>query len=193
MSDITLLAIGRWLGIVGLVVLVTSGIGGTLMASRTAQKLTFLKGQTFSYHRLLSLFGAALFLLHPVPMILADHTTGMRVRDVFVPFMAPKQTLWIGLGTVAAYALLVVTVSSIFIKKLKRQTWRALHYGTYLVLALGLIHGLFISGEFEPGESPEFDEPEKIILLIMAAIALALPAWRVRVARRERAQDARVL
>jgi len=186
MDDDTLLIIGRWLGIVGLAVLVVSGIGGTLLASRTAQKLKFLKGKTFKYHRLFSLIGAGLFLLHPIPMILATHTTGMRIRDIFVPFIAPKQTLWIGLGTVAAYVLLVVTVSSIYIKEMKRTTWRALHYGTYLVFVLGLVHGLFISGEFKAGESLDFDEPEKIILLLMALIAVTLPAWRVRVARQKK-------
>ncbi len=185
--DDVLLTIGRWLGIVGLAVLVVSGIGGTLLASRTAQKLKFMKGQTFKYHRLFSLVGAALFLLHPIPMIFAAHTTGMGVRDIFVPFIAPKQTLLIGLGTVAAYGLLIITISSIYIKNIKQTTWRALHYGTYPVFALGLVHGLFISGEFKPGESFEFDEPEKILLLLLAGIVVAMPAWRVRIARRKKA------
>lgn len=187
-DDDVLLIIGRWLGIVGLTILVLSGIGGTLLASRTAQKLKCLKGQTYKYHRLFSLVGAAVFLLHPVPMIFASHTTGMRVRDIFVPFIAQKQAIWIGLGTVAAYVLLIVTISSIYIKRLKRSTWRVVHYGTYLVFVLGLIHGLFISGEFKPGESIEFDEPEKIVLLLIAAIATSFPVWRVAVACQKNAR-----
>lgn len=189
-SDDLLLTIGRWLGLVGLGLLVLSGIGGTLLASRTAQKLKFLKGRTFDYHRVLSLIGATLFLLHPVPMIFASETSGMTIRNTFLPFTAPKQTLWIGLGTVAAYVLAVVTVSSIYIKKLKRSTWRALHYGTYLVFVLGLAHGLFISGEFKEGESFELDEPEKIILLVMTALVVSFPAWRVRIARGKKAKRA---
>lgn len=84
--------------------------------------------------------------------------------------------------------LVVVTVSSIYIKQLKRSTWRALHYGTYLVFVLGLAHGLFISGEFKEGEFFELDEPEKIILLVMTAVTLAFPTWRVRVARAKKAE-----
>ena len=191
MTDETMLILGRWVGILGLGLLIISGIGGTLLASRTAQKLKFLKGRTFEYHRILSLIGAALFLFHPVPMIFATETSGMTLRNTFIPFTAPKQTLLIGLGTLAAYVLAVVTLSSIYIKKLKRSTWRTLHYGTYLLFVLGLVHGLFISGEFKEGELFEFDEPEKILLLVMTVMTLAFPVWRVRVAREKNAETSK--
>lgn len=91
MSDETLLLIARWIGLAGLGLLVVSGIAGVLLASRPAPKTGFLKGRTFPYHRLLSLIGAGLFLLHPIPMLLAKSTTGMRLVNVFVPFTVPKQ------------------------------------------------------------------------------------------------------
>ncbi len=47
---------------------------------------------------------------------------------------------------------------------MNRRVLRTLHYGTYPVLALGLIHELFISGEFKAGEIFEFEEPEKLFL-----------------------------
>lgn len=223
MTDDTLLWFARMIGLCGLGLLIFSGIGGVLLASRTAQRIKFFKGKTFTWHRRLSLIGAALFLLHPIPMLLAHKTTGMSLTNVFVPFTAPKQSLWIALGVIAAYALIVVTISSLYIKKMKRNTWRALHYGTYLVLLLGLIHGLFISAEFRAGEGLfsteqkqerpavsqeqnreqadatagkenkdageiiDFEEPEKIILLVMAGITLLFPVWRVVIARKNRA------
>ena len=155
MTDDRLLWLARVIGLVGLGLLIFSGIGGTLLASRTAQKIKMFKGQTFKWHRLFSLIGAALFLLHPVPIVLAHRTTGMNVASVFVPGLAPKQAIWIALGIIAAYTLIVVTVSSLRIKQMKRGTWRALHYGTYLVFVLGLVHGLFISAEFRGGERRE--------------------------------------
>ncbi len=207
------------------------------MASRTAQRLKFLKGKAFKYHRLLSVIGACLLLLHPIPMALAHRTTGMNVASIFVPGLAPKQPLWIALGIIAAYILIVVTISSLRLKQIKRGTWRVLHYGTYLVFVLGLVHGLFISAEFrggeqrkeiaaerleserapagEPreergaekdrdkdakdassgerkdeGETFDFKEPEKIILLVMAGIVLLFPVWRIVVAKRNRAAKA---
>lgn len=186
MDNDLLLKIARLIGLIGVGLLVLSGIGGTLLASRTAQKIKWLKGKTFTYHRTTSLIGASLFLLHPIPMVLAHDKTGLGWLQVMVPFIAPKQNLLIGFGILAAYALLVVTVSSLVIKKMKRPTWRGLHYLAYAVFVLGLAHGLFISGEFKAGESFEWEEPEKVMLLLVAATAVLFPVWRVIAARKSR-------
>ncbi len=187
-DDDILLLLARVIGILGLSLLILSSFGGVLLVSRTAQKIKakWLRGKTFKYHRLLSIIGASLFLLHPIPMIFANQTTAMEWFHVFVPFTAPKQTLLIAIGIMAAYALLIVTISSIFIKYMNRRFWRVLHYGTYAVLVLGLIHGLFISGEFKAGEIFEFEEPEKLFLLFLAVVALGFPLWRVVIVRRNK-------
>jgi len=189
LPDDLLLKIARVIGLLGLALLIVSSVGGTLLASRTAQKIKFLKGKTFTYHRTLSLIGAALFLLHPIPLLLAHTTTGMRWWNVFVPFTAPKQGILISWGTLAAYTLLVVTVSSLYIKKMPRRQWRALHYGTYLVLGLGLLHALTISNEFARYEPFRIEEPDKFLLAVFAApMVLLFPIWRIVAARRLRAR-----
>ena len=191
MPDDLLLKIARILGLLGLALLIVSSVGGTLLASRTAQKLKFLKGQTFKYHRATSLAGAALFLAHPIPLLLAHATTGMRWWNVFVPFTAPKQGILIAWGTLAAYSLLVVTVSSLNIKKIPRTRWRLLHYGSYAVLGLGLLHALTISNEFARYEPFRIEEPDKFLLLFVAVpLVLSFPLWRMVAARRLRTEKA---
>ena len=189
MPDDILLKIARVLGLLGLALLIVSSVGGTLLASRTAQKIKFLKGQTFKYHRAVSLAGAALFLAHPIPLLLAHATTGLRWWNVFVPFTAPKQGILIAWGTLAAYSLIVVTLSSINIKKIPRRQWRLLHYGSYAVLGLGLLHALTISNEFARYEPFRLEEPDKFLLAFVAApLVLAFPLWRIIAARRLRAK-----
>ena len=189
MPDDLLLKIARVIGLLGLALLIVSSIGGTLLASRTAQRIKFLKGKTFTYHRTISIVGAALFLLHPVPLLLAHTTTGMRWWNVFVPFTAPKQGILIAWGTVAAYTLLVVTVTSLNIKKMPRRQRRILHYGTYLVLGLGLVHALTISNEFARYEPFRIEEPDKFLLAVVAVpIVLLFPIWRIITAQRLRAR-----
>lgn len=187
LPDDLLLKIARVIGLLGLALLIVSSAGGTLLASRTAQKIKFLKGKTFTYHRTLSLVGAALFLLHPIPLLLAHATTGMRWWNVFVPFTAPRQGILIAWGTLAAYALIVVTVSSLSIKKMPRRRWRALHYGSYAVLGLGMLHALTISNEFARYEPFRIEEPDKFLLAFVAVPAVLLfPTWRIVAARRLR-------
>ncbi len=185
MPDDWLLKIARVIGLLGLALLLISSVGGTLLASRTAQKIKFLKGRTFTYHRTLSVIGAALFLVHPIPLLLAHATTGMRWWNIFVPFTAPKQGILIAWGTLAAYALVVVSVSSLFIKKIPRRQWRVLHYGSYLVLGLGMLHALTISNEFARYEPFRIGEPDKFLLAFVAVpVLLLFPIWRFVAARR---------
>ncbi len=197
MSEENLLWLARMIGLIGLSLLVFSSIGGVVMSSKsTAQvgrRFARLKGKRiFASHRLLSLIGAALFLLHPIPMLFSPKTTGgLSLANVLVPFTASRQTLFTGLGTLAFYTLLLVVVSSLLFKRMKFSKWRVLHYGTYLFLALGLVHSLLISGEYKAGELFDFEEPEKIVLLFMAGIALLFPVWRIISARRH--QERRVL
>lgn len=189
MSDDILLKAARVIGLLGFAVLIISSVGGTLLASRTAQKLKFLKGQTFRYHRTVSLIGAALFLLHPIPLLFAYHTTALRWWNIFVPFTAPKQGILIAWGTLAAYVLLVVTISSLKIKQMPRRQWRLLHYGSYLVLLLGLIHSLTISNEFSAHEPFRITEPDKFLLATVALpVVLLFPLWRVYAASRLRSR-----
>lgn len=191
MPDDFFLKMARVIGLLGLALLIASSVGGTLLASRTAQKIKFLKGQTFKYHRTFSLVGAALFLLHPIPLLLAHATTGMRWWNVLVPFTAPKQGILIAWGTLAAYTLIIVTISSLNIKKIPRNLWRILHYGSYLVLGLGMIHALTISNEFAKYEPFRVEEPDKFLLAFVAVpVVLLFPIWRTVAARRLRQRKA---
>lgn len=191
MSDDLLLKAARVIGLLGLALLIFSSIGGTLLASRTAQKIKFLKGKTFTWHRTTSIIGAFLFLVHPIPLLLAHATTGMRWWNIFVPFSAPKQGILIAWGTLAAYALIVVTISSLNIKRIPRRQWRILHYGAYAVLGLGMLHALTISNEFARYEPFRVEEPGKFLLAFVAVpVVLLFPIWRIVTARHLRAGKA---
>ncbi len=188
MDNDLLLKLARVLGLLGLALLIVSSSVGTLMASRNAQKIGWLKARAFNSHRTISLIGASLFLLHPIPLLLAYQTTGLRWFNIFVPFTAPKQGILIAWGTLAAYSLIIVTISSIYIKQLGRRKWRFLHYGTYAVLALGMLHALTISNEFLRSEPFRIEEPDKFLLVLAVPVVLAFPLWRVIVARRVNAR-----
>lgn len=190
-----LLWIARMIGLAGMGLLVFSGVGGVVMSSKYAAKFSrrfprWSGAKLFANHRLVSLIGAGLFLLHPIPMLFAPRTTGgLNLTNVLVPFTASRQTLYTGLGTLAFYTLLVVVVSSLLYGRMKWGNWRILHYGTYLFFALGLAHSLLISAEYRhEAELIDFEEPEKAILAGMGGLVLAFVAWRIYAARQAKAR-----
>ncbi|MFI1988612.1 translation initiation factor III [Actinoplanes sp. NPDC020271] len=70
----------------------------------------------------------------------------IRVIDIFIPFITPTNTLFIGLGQLSGYVMVLVTWSGIvrakFIGRGKPWMWRAIHSVSYLIWPLALIHGL---------------------------------------------------
>jgi predicted ferric reductase len=182
MNEDLLIPLARVLGIAGVMVLGASAVLGVLLAWRTAQRLRLLRGRTVRVHRLLSVLGAGLLLAHPVPTVLARDTTGAGPAAVFVPFAAEKLVLNIAFGALALDVLLVVLASSLLIKRLPRKAWRRLHYGAYVVLALGLYHGLLIPDDFGLGARHAPLDPlafDKVLVeLGLVGVLLAL-GWRI--------------
>jgi predicted ferric reductase len=182
MSEDLLILLARALGIAGVMVLSASAVLGVLLASRTAQRLRLLGGHTFRIHRRLSVLGAGLLLVHPIPVVLAREMTGVSLAAVFVPFAAEKLAFNIAFGVLALDALLIVLASSLLIKHLPRKVWRRLHYGAYAVLALGLYHGLLIPNDFGPAARYAKVDPlafDKVLVELAIIGVLLASAWRV--------------
>ncbi|RCJ40650.1 hypothetical protein A6770_37485 [Nostoc minutum NIES-26] len=179
MSHSQLIWLSSAIALLGTGMLTFTAIFGSLLTLNQTRTIQLTRGQTFKYHRLISILGVVLILLHPVPLVFAQSTTGVSFVAVFVPFLAEKKVTIVAVGIFALYVLLVVLVSSLYMKYLKRRLWRVLHYGSYLFFGLGFWHGLSISDSFVPNAEVNLLEPKKIILEIEIVLLLLVVAWRV--------------
>ena len=178
MSHSQLIWLSSAIALLGTVMLTSTAVFGNLLTSHNTQKFQLTHGRAFKYHRFISIFGAVLILLHPVPLVFAQSTTGVSFASILVPFLAEKKSTIIAVGVFALYILLVVLVSSLYMKHLKQKIWRILHYGSYLFFGLGLWHGVSISDNFEPNAEVSLLDPKKILLEVEIAILLLLIMWR---------------
>lgn len=120
------------IALLGTGMLTVTALFGNFLTSRTTQKFQLTRGQAFKYHRFICILGVVLILLHPIPLVFAQSTTDVSFAAIFVPFLAEKKVTIIAVGVFALYVLLVVLISSLYIKFLKRKLWRGLYYGSYL-------------------------------------------------------------
>lgn len=96
---------------------------------------------TEGLHRYLSTVLLVFVAIHVVTLLL-DPFAKFSVGDMLVPFASSYKTLWMGLGICAA-ELLVALALSVYIRRfIGYKAWRAIHYGTYALFPLALIHGL---------------------------------------------------
>ncbi|MUL38761.1 ferric reductase-like transmembrane domain-containing protein [Gloeocapsopsis dulcis] len=179
MSHFQLIWLSSAIALLSTGILTVTAVLGASLTLRTTQKLQLTRGQAFKYHRFISILGIALVLLHPIPLVFAQSTTGVSFAAIFVPFLAAKKVTIIAVGVFALYVLLVILVSSLYMKYLKQKLWRVLHYGSYLFFGLGFWHGLSISDQFEPNAEVSLLDPKKIVLEVEIVVLLLLVLWRI--------------
>lgn len=97
----------------------------------------------FDLHQYTSLLGL-LFAVFHAAILLGDRYSNYTVAQLAVPFAStPYRPVWVGLGQIAIYLLLLVWFSATVKHKLARRWWRRLHYVSFAVFVLALMHGVF--------------------------------------------------
>jgi predicted ferric reductase len=87
--------------------------------------------------------GLAFALFHGL-ILLGDRYINFTVVQVFVPFAtASYRPTWTGIGQLSFYLWLIVALSFYVRARIGQKTWRALHYLSFAMYIMGLVHGLF--------------------------------------------------
>jgi hypothetical protein len=102
-------------------------------------------------HRTCSLIGISALANHIMLEILASRA---RIVDGFVPFLASRNTFYMGLGTLSSDLFVLVIVTGVlrrrFTSGARRALWRGLHLTAYAAWPLGVLHGLLAGRSAKP-------------------------------------------
>ena len=100
-------------------------------------------------HRAAAVVTLAMLMLHLV-LIVVDQYVTVSLTGALLPFTAGYRGLALGLGSLAAYAFIVVALTGALRGRLAQSTraaraWRSVHLSAYLAWALSMGHG-FLAG-----------------------------------------------
>ncbi len=118
-------------------------------------------------HRGLSLAALATLAAHIVLEILAHRSDGV---DAFVPFLAHRRTLYVGLGTIASDLIVLIIVTGFLRGRFAARhpaAWRGIHAVAYLAWPFAIVHGLMAGRTARPYVDWSYGG-------CLAAVALAL-------------------
>jgi methionine sulfoxide reductase heme-binding subunit len=128
----------------------------------------------------------ALALMHPL-LLLPDATTKFKVVDIAFPLNAPHQALWVVLGALALYALIVVVITTQ--KKVKNwlgfRAWKNIHLVSYGTALLFVVHGLVMDPELKD-RAVDWLDAEKLLSEMCGLVLIAATIVRYRYYRRQR-------
>ncbi|MGC4110720.1 MAG: ferric reductase-like transmembrane domain-containing protein [Nocardioides sp.] len=138
--DQALWALGRGTGVVALVLLTISLVLG--IVARSGRRVPWLgRFGTSDLHRTAALTATGLIGAHVVSLLF-DPFAQLKVVDFVLPFLASYRPMWLGLGTLAVDLLAVVTTVSLLRHRLGPRVFRAVHWSTYLLWPVALVHAL---------------------------------------------------
>jgi len=145
-------AIARFLlyysGVFALLALTAAVAAGLLASDRTVMSPEH-RILAQALHRTASLIGISALANHIMLEVLAHRA---RIIDGFVPFMAARNTFYMGLGTLASDLFIVIIVTGLLRRRFtsRRLLWRALHATAYAAWPLAILHGLLAGRSAKP-------------------------------------------
>ncbi len=96
---------------------------------------------SFALHQDLAAVGLGLAGIHGALLGL-DRTIHFSFVDLLVPFAAPYRPIAVGIGQLALYVVLLITLSFYARRRIGQRAWRTLHYLTFLAFAGSTLHGI---------------------------------------------------
>jgi len=75
--------------------------------------------------------------------LLFDKYLTFSIYELLIPFGSRYAPLYVGLGVITMYLLLMIVITTRYLKKLPKKVWRLLHQSAFLAFTLVTIHGFF--------------------------------------------------
>ena len=133
--------LGRVGGFVAYTLLWLSVAFGLLMTGKVARRWPGAQ-QALSIHQSISILALVYALFHAL-ILLGDRYMGYTVANLLIPFASTQyRPLWVGLGQVGFYLVVVLTLSFYLRKRIGPKGWRRLHYVSFGLYLLVTAHGL---------------------------------------------------
>jgi predicted ferric reductase len=139
--------ITRAAGIMAYLLLWLSTAWGLAVASKIFDNLLH-RSFTYDFHEFISLLSIGFLALHIV-VLLADKYLPYSIAEILVPFLSPYRPLWVGIGVIAFYLSVLVTVTFYLKTKIGMRAFRTIHVLSLVGYFTALVHS-FYSGTDSP-------------------------------------------
>ena len=137
--------LNRSSGVVAYLLLALSTIWGLLLSTQLIKRAV-PPLISLAMHNYLSWGAVALSGFHAVVLLFDTYYTYQPVH-LLVPFVGPYNPAWVGVGIIAFYLMLFVSLTWLFRQRLGTRIWKRLHYLSFVATLLALLHGLMAGSD----------------------------------------------
>ena len=169
----------RGAGIVSLLMLTASAALGLVTVTRF-QAAGWPRFFNYEMHRRVSLLSIVFLAVHVLTAVF-DPFTKLGLGAALVPFASSYRPVQVALGVVALYLFVALIVTSLLRKHIGQRTWRAVHWASYAMWPMALLHGITAG-------SDAFAPWMLAVDLISIAVITAALGWRIAVGNPNRSR-----
>jgi methionine sulfoxide reductase heme-binding subunit len=101
-------------------------------------------------HRNLSLIAVVFLAVHVLTAV-ADSYVSVSLAALIIPFVSSYKPFWLGLGAVSLDLLAAVLVTSLVRSRIPRRAWRAVHWLSYGLYPVAVVHSIGSSTDLQSG------------------------------------------
>lgn len=99
------------------------------------------RSATFDFHQFISLLAIGFLGLH-IGVLALDRYLPYSGLQILVPFLSPYRPLWVGIGVISFYLILLVTVTYYIRTRIGMRAFRAIHLLSLVAYLGATLHGL---------------------------------------------------
>jgi predicted ferric reductase len=97
---------------------------------------------TYDFHEFISLLAVAFTLVHII-VLTFDRYLPYSVAQILVPFISPYRPFWVGVGVIAFYMILLVTITFYLRNRIGTRAFRTIHLVSLLGYIGVTLHGYY--------------------------------------------------
>jgi predicted ferric reductase len=97
---------------------------------------------TFDFHQFISLLAIGFLVLH-ISVLTLDRYLPFTWAQILIPFIAPYRPLWVGIGIISFYLIVLVTITFYMRRRIGLRTFRVIHVLSLVGYLGATLHGLY--------------------------------------------------
>ena len=144
---------------------------------------------TYDFHEFISLLSVAFTLVHVIVLTL-DHYLPYSVIQILVPFVSPYRPFWVGVGVIAFYVILLVTITFYLRNRIGRRAFRIIHVFSLLGYIGVTLHGYYAGTDTALPSMQILYKVTGLVVLFLTVYWLVLLGMRKMETRRKAALPA---
>jgi sulfoxide reductase heme-binding subunit YedZ len=131
----------RSAGVMAYLLLWFSTVWGLAVPSKLLEPV-LERGYTFDFHQFISLLSIGFALLH-ILVLTIDRYLPYSTWQILIPFLSPYRPVWVGIGVISFYIIVLVTVTFYLRSRISMNTFRAIHIFSLLGYLGITLHGFY--------------------------------------------------